>query len=81
MRLPAILVGLALLALPLAAQAEDCIGENCAPKQTIEECSGENCLSPAETGVEDCEGANCTVKPKGMGNPFDRCDHEKQTTS
>ena len=81
MRLPAILLSVFLLAWPLAAQAEDCTGENCAPNQNVEECTGENCLSPTGNGVEDCQGENCTPKPQGLGNPFDRCGHDEQTTS
>lgn len=81
MRLSAIALSICVLAWPLAAEAEDCTGENCASKQNVEECSGENCLPPTENGVEDCEGENCTPEPKSMGNPFDHCDHDEQTTS
>jgi hypothetical protein len=81
MRLSVILLGACLVNWPFAASAEDCMGENCAPKQTLEECTGENCMPAAENGVEECQGEICTPRPKSMGNPFDRCGHDEQTTS
>jgi hypothetical protein len=47
-----------------SAQAEECTGENCMPKQDVEECSGQNCTLTPDDPVEKCTGQDCTPTPE-----------------
>jgi hypothetical protein len=62
-------LGLPLVATASSAEPEACTGENCMPKQGVEECTGDDCQLPTRP-VEECKGENCSVTPD---NPVEEC--------